>query len=247
MADFKQAIREKNRVAHTQVLRSEFENMSETLASISEKNSLAQKDNEFLLEQGRQLLFVRESIKVEIEELNKQIDEKIKTLESKEQETTARCDDKETKSKSLEQKSRDKVLALEDRTRKIDIVLGEQVRLHSQLTSIISSQQQNITSGTLTLDEIHVKILESNEELRTISLAKTKQLTELDKQIKDKSNELETVVRLVDEERAKISKPMELLRSEEQRLMYKEKDLNILQGQVQARWQLLFPGSNLPI
>ncbi len=237
MATFKEAIQEQNRVAHTQVLRTEYEIISEALSSTSKKNSLIRKENESLLVLQEEIKKENERVRQNTNELTKQTDEKIQTLESKEQEITSRYNEKEASCKSLEQDSRDKVLKLKDTEALFRSVIYDQEQVMNRNSQLISFQEHEIKTNGLTLEDIHVKILQSKGELRGVQLTKTQELNNLDKQIKDKSTELETVSKLVQDERDKISKPMELLHQANREINQKKADLDIYKNQLDDHWE----------
>lgn len=243
MADFKQALRKENEKAATLVLRSEFETIKTALSKIADEHNDTVKRNKYLCIINDSII---EDIKIRKDFLLKldiEYNEKIKTLEGKEQEITTLCHDKEAKSKGIEQESRDKVLVFESRYRDINVLLGKQVVEFSQISAIMSKLKEDINQSQLTLNGIHGRIHESKKELRAIKLAKDDELTELDKQIKDKSNGLETVSVLLQQERDKISKPMELLREASQEINKAKQDLDIAQSQIAQRWEKAFPGT----
>ncbi len=223
MARFAQA---KNQEAHAVVLKSELQIISQALSEKSIELSLVTRQTQEMRSEGVLIREENERIRQNSFELNKQIDEKTSSLESK-----------ETKSKSIEQKARGEVLRLEAQIKQAKEALAAQVFRYQDNNLALAIQENEMATNQLTLDDIRGKISAHNEDLRLGKLAKNKLLIELDKQIKDKSKELETVASMLEAERVKISMPMELLRRANQEINQKKADLDIFKNQLDDHWE----------
>ncbi len=236
-------MKNRDQTAHGQVLRSEVEVFKVKLQEMAEELNLTKDLNKKLKDENTLLSDENVLLKEKNKEIDKEIYEKIQTLESKKQEVATYCNEKEASCKSLEQNSRDKVLKLIQTEQLYHDTIGVQRKEIDTNSQLLSYQEHDIKSNELTLEDIHVKIQQSKGELRSIEGVKQARLTELDKQIKDKSTELITLSSLVEQEKLKISKPMELLDKANQEINQATRDLRIAQSQIAQRWEKVFPGT----
>ncbi len=234
MARFARANNEK---AHTEVLKSELQIVSQALSVITNQISSLKQEQSNLKSGSALIREENERTKLDTERRLKEVYDKEKALESKEQEVQAYFDDKESKSKGLEQDARNKVLKLKETESLFRATIYDQEQDIIYNAGRILEQENQIKNSILTLEEIRVKIQSLGSEFRNLKQQRDKELGDIHKQIVVSSQELIDTRLLIEDEKTKISKPMELLRRANEEINRRKSDLDIFKTQLDNHWE----------
>ncbi len=132
--------------------------------------------------------------------------------------------------------------------RQNELLKAESVELSSQVSASIKTLESTeakvkeiISSTLLTIDGLYAKIAELKALTDEVIAKGEVELTTVEGSMRTANEELDSVRKTIESEKAKVEMPMKALEAQQASLISLKRDLDIYQSRVQVRYKELFP------